>query len=229
MSRASLLKARQQVDRNERTAIGRLPYIDIASIMRPPPAPPKLDLGTSPSIEIFSVSGAAVAPVLQDRNVFYSTETLAIIFSSSRKGPAVVVWKGRENLAGSAAERKLSELAGKYGSKPAEVVLQGREPAELVSALGGTIVIRQGNRRIWTPSKTAIYRVGEVVDKAVVVEEVGLEGRNLVAGKSAVVSRQDRLWVWHGKRTSVRERQAAEAHAKLISVRICSSPHAEQH
>lgn len=65
--------------------------------------------------------GNTATVIPRDTNVFYDTEVLGIIhrskaISSGLVSTAVWVWRGKRSQAGEREERKLQELAKRYGT-----------------------------------------------------------------------------------------------------------------
>lgn len=76
-------------------------------------------------------------------------------------------------MAGEAEEQKLSELEGRYRTKRRSV-RQGCEEEELVKALGGRLVTRQGSRSAFDVLNTTLYRVQCLAKDVLVIDEVDL-------------------------------------------------------
>ena len=99
------------------------------------------------SVEVISVIGSNGTTLTKDQNIFYESEVLAIIHrfklvSSGLVDTCVWGWLGKQSQFGEAEERKLHDLARRYGTVPA-IVRQCAEPVHLVKLLGGRLGIRQ--------------------------------------------------------------------------------------
>ncbi|KAJ3532677.1 hypothetical protein NM688_g7390 [Phlebia brevispora] len=172
------------------------------------------------SVEVMSIVGASATPISRDTNVFYDTETLAIIHRSKAKLSGLVstkvwAWRGVRSQSGEKEERKLQELARRYNT-PLIPVEQYAEPAELVQVLGGQLATRQGSRAHWTTENTAMHMVRSV-DNLTYIDELELSIRNLCSGFSYCLSLLETFYVWHGRGSTVQERQAALTYARNLA------------
>jgi hypothetical protein len=116
------------------------------------------------SIDVMHVAKSAANSIAKDTNVFYDTEVLAIIHRSKSKSSGLVStkvwsWQGKRCQCGDQEDRKLQEIAKRYGTtlvgifcvksnyscqyNVQETVHQYQESSELVQLLGGTLAIRQ--------------------------------------------------------------------------------------
>lgn len=73
------------------------------------------------SVEVLSVQGATATAISKDSHVFYDTEVLAIIHRFKSKtsglvGTKVWAWRGNKGSVGEREEKKLQELARRYGT-----------------------------------------------------------------------------------------------------------------
>ena len=81
---------------------------------------PNADLRTV-SVEVMSVVHTNAIPVQRDTNVFYDGEVLVIVHRAKSRESGLVVtkvwcWKGRKCHFGEREERKVGELARRYGT-----------------------------------------------------------------------------------------------------------------
>jgi hypothetical protein len=125
-----------------------LPDINIQSLVDAPSVAyiPPADLSTI-SVEVLAIVGAATTAVIKDSHIFYDHDVLAIVRRSKSRSSGLVStivwgWIGGKALIGEREERKLLELAKRYGT-PLVRVEQRRESLELIHALGGQLAIRQ--------------------------------------------------------------------------------------
>lgn len=149
-----------------------LPKLDVAALLkaeRPTAFVPNLDLRTV-SVEVMSVVHTSVVPVQRDTTVFYDGEVLVVVHRAKSRESGLVVtkvwcWKGKKCHFGEREEKKVAELARRYGTLAVRVFIgrgyndyrtfpvqdgvdQRREPAELVHVLGGQLAIRQVRRNV---------------------------------------------------------------------------------
>lgn len=87
---------------------------------RPAAFVPNADLRTV-SVEVMSVVHTNAIPVQRDTNVFYDGEVLVIVHRAKSRESGLVVtkvwcWKGRKCHFGEREERKVGELARRYGT-----------------------------------------------------------------------------------------------------------------
>ena len=98
-----------------------LPIVDVDSlIMENSCYTADSDLQTI-SVEVVSIVGAAAAPINRDMNVFYDSETLAIVHRFKVKSSGLVStkvwsWIGAKSQINEKEERKLQELARRYNT-----------------------------------------------------------------------------------------------------------------
>ncbi|KAF8556105.1 hypothetical protein OG21DRAFT_1409687 [Imleria badia] len=174
------------------------------------------------SVEVMSVVHTNLAPVQRDTNVFYDGEVLVIVHRAKSRESGLVAtkvwcWKGRKCHFGEREERKVGELARRYGTS-ADVVGQQREPVELVHVLGGQLAIRQGTRAHWSSENTAMHVVRSS-DGHVLIDEIDLNIRNLCSGYSYCISILDNIYVWHGCGSVAVEQAAALRYAQDMAVK----------
>ena len=73
------------------------------------------------SIDVMHVAKSAANSIAKDTNVFYDTEVLAIIHRSKSKSSGLVStkvwsWQGKRCQCGDQEDRKLQEIAKRYGT-----------------------------------------------------------------------------------------------------------------
>jgi hypothetical protein len=120
------------------------------------------------SVDVMVINGNTATTLTRDTNIFYDTEVLAIIHRSKSKSSglvatAVYAWWGKRRQVNEREQRKLQDLAKRYGTALVslkaiinkrrcgdseyldvqQTVLQCSEPTELIHLLGGQLAIRQ--------------------------------------------------------------------------------------
>ena len=128
-----------------------LPPIDAAKIwgLSPPTFKPDPDLRTV-SVEVLLLEGNSLSEIAKDRDsiyVFYDAEVLAVVHRAKSRSTGLVTtkvwsWHGTKSDAGEKEEKKLQELAKRYGTELKKCE-QCREAQELVHILGGSLAVRQ--------------------------------------------------------------------------------------
>ncbi|KAF9263290.1 hypothetical protein L218DRAFT_973111 [Marasmius fiardii PR-910] len=166
-----------------------------------------------------SIKGNTSTTLSQDADVFYDTEVLAIVHRSKSKSSGLVStavwgWFGKSSQAGEREQQKLEELAKRYGTTMISVH-QYHEPMDLIQVLGNQLATRQGSRTHWSAENTAMHivrsRRGQVF-----IDELDLNIKNLCSGFSCCLSILDTVYVWHGRGSTVTEREAALAYARKL-------------
>lgn len=131
---------------------------------RPRPFPSADDIQTI-SVDVFSIIGNAATLISKSPDIFYDTEILVVVHrvKSGASGLATTTvwcWLGKNTRLGDREEKKLRELANRYGTSavgPPIILLmissskstlqrifhQLAEPVDLVVLLGGCLAIRQ--------------------------------------------------------------------------------------
>ncbi|KAH8828504.1 hypothetical protein DL96DRAFT_1603512 [Flagelloscypha sp. PMI_526] len=202
-----------------------LPQYNIEYLVSARPAVLGLDPTTSTiSVDVLSVSGNSAAVISKDANVFYETETLAIVRRYKSKtsglvGTTLWAWRGRQADLGVREQQKLTELAKRYGTSVINVS-QGSEPNDLVLSLDATLSIRQGTREHWSAENTAMHSIRETSTGVVIIDEFDLHIKNLCSGYSFCLSLLGTQYVWHGVGSKPSERKAAVQFAE----RLASNP-----
>lgn len=102
-----------------------LPTVDLSVMLNPTasttsPVPP--DAKTI-SVEVISIFGPSSTTLTKDENVFYESEVLAIVHrvkvvSSGLVDTYVWGWLGKHSQFGEVEEKKLHDLARRYGTMP---------------------------------------------------------------------------------------------------------------
>ncbi|KAH7924624.1 hypothetical protein BV22DRAFT_1034934 [Leucogyrophana mollusca] len=200
-----------------------LPSIDIDSLLQGPSQTfiPSADLRTV-SVEVLTITATTASPVQRDSNVFYDSEVLAIVHRSKSRESGLVVtkvwcWRGNQCNFGEREDRKVNDLAKRYGTALV-MVNQHCEPAELVHVLGGQLAIRQGSRVHWSSENTAMHVV-RLNCGLVIVDEIELNVKNLCSGFSYCLSILNNIYVWQGCGSPPKERQAALEYARGFSAK----------
>ncbi|KAF8893984.1 hypothetical protein BD779DRAFT_1467564 [Infundibulicybe gibba] len=166
------------------------------------------------SVDVMSIMGNSATTVAQNTHIFYDTEILAIVNRSKSKstglaGTAVWVWIGRKSNLGEKEERKLEEIAKRYGTA-ARRVRQHSESIQLIQILGGRAVTLE--LRKYCHAFSEISRYGDYYDE----HDLGIQ--SLCSGYSYCVTILGTVYVWHGCGSTLPERQAAMRYAaRLIS------------
>ncbi|KAJ6594023.1 hypothetical protein B0H19DRAFT_1093396 [Mycena capillaripes] len=138
-----------------------LPRVNVSPLLTYRPPGLSADSQTI-QVDVMAISGSTAFP-LGLSHLFYETEILAIIHRSKSNSTGLISstvwsWQGKSSSMGSSEERKLAELAKRYGTVIVPI-RQLSEPLELVQCLGGTLSIRQGSRAHWANDNTAMHIV----------------------------------------------------------------------
>ena len=102
------------------------------------------------SVEVLCVEGNATSEVPKGPDnvfIFYDEETLAVVHRAKSRSSGLVAtkvwcWRGKKAEAGETEDKKLEELAKRYGTALLKCDQCG-EPRELLHVLGGSLIIRQ--------------------------------------------------------------------------------------
>lgn len=105
-----------------------LPKLDVAALLkaeRPATFVPDPDLRTV-SVEVMSIVHTSAVPVQRDTNVFYDGEVLVVVHRAKSRESGLIVtqvwcWKGEKCHFGEREEKKVGELARRYGTLPVRV------------------------------------------------------------------------------------------------------------
>jgi hypothetical protein len=168
------------VDRNT------LPHVDVQGMLNPPSGAyiPPADLNTV-SVEVLAIVSTAATsfPITKDSDIFYDNDVLAIVRRAKSRASGLVSttvwgWQGRRAQLGGKEERRLAELAKRYGTSLIRVA-QGAEPPEMVHALGGRLALRQGSRTHWSAENTAMHLI-RLASGCVFIDEHDLVGNCLL-------------------------------------------------
>ncbi|KJA28999.1 hypothetical protein HYPSUDRAFT_128486 [Hypholoma sublateritium FD-334 SS-4] len=197
------------------------PYINVTELLKSP-----LRLSSSVadaqtiSVELLLLIGTTAAPIKEPINVFYESEILTIVHrtksrSSGLASTFVWCWLGRRSTLGEREERKLHDMAKRYGTS-AKIVYQLAEPAELIQTLGGTLAIRQGSRTHWSPENTTMHLVRSLKG-AIFIDELDLNVKNLCSAFSYCLTILGSIYLWHGRGSTTEERTAARKYAESLS------------
>lgn len=144
----------------------RLPKLDVVGLLSNAASPPPLSFNPSfkpISTDVLSIRGRAASPITTQPHVFYDTELRAIVYrskdmSSGLASTTIWTWRGKNAKVGDDEGWKIRDLESRFGTKVIPCV-QGLEPLELISLLGGVIAIRQGSPTHWSPENTAMHCV----------------------------------------------------------------------
>ncbi|EGG13004.1 uncharacterized protein MELLADRAFT_76356 [Melampsora larici-populina 98AG31] len=184
-------------------------------------------LSTITKLEIFQLhkaddteefSTTLVEP--EEYNTFYSDESLLIFCNLSDGKHILFVWKGKRVTRNEAEEEMIGRLLKKYGIDQKSRLLkiqQGYEPVELIEALGGSLMIRLGDRfELFENCSTVFSCRSYQSGKLLVIEESILDSESvneaLCAGYSALIKVHDqingkmKLFQWNGSQSDRYER-----------------------
>ncbi|KAF7376251.1 Gelsolin repeat [Mycena sanguinolenta] len=195
-----------------------LPRIDVSPLLKyKPPSLPK-DLQTI-QVDVIAIAGNSAFP-LGLSNTFYDTEILAIIHRSKSNSTGLISstvwsWQGKNSSMEDSEERKLAELAKRYGTSIVPIH-QLSEPVELVRCLGGTLAIRQGSRAHWANDNTAVHIIRSL-NGVIFIDQIEIGIKNLCSGFSYCVSILNTVYVWYGRGSTSSEREAAMDYAKTLT------------
>ncbi|KZT27958.1 hypothetical protein NEOLEDRAFT_1129845 [Neolentinus lepideus HHB14362 ss-1] len=198
-----------------------LPSVDVQALLKKKRPTSKADPNDiTISVDVMTILGNTAAAVQKDSHVFYDTEVLAIIHRHKSKASGLVSnkvwgWCGKKARLEEREERKLQELAKRYGTT-LERVQQYSEPTELVRVLGGRIAIRQGTREHWSSENTCMHLVRRNRGY-IFIDEHDLNIKNLCSGFSYCLSVLGTFYVWHGCGSLSQERQAAADYARSLA------------
>ncbi|KAG9094921.1 hypothetical protein FRC06_010332 [Ceratobasidium sp. 370] len=172
------------------------------------------------STDVFTLSNGQAALVSASPCIVYESELVAVVqrVKNERNGLVqnkVWGWQGKRAEPGAKEETKLGELAKQYGTTVVMCV-QGEESEELVDAVGGHWVTRQGSRAHWTPENTTMHCTRQL-GEACFIDEVDFHVSNLCSAYSYCITALDAVYVWHGRGSTLRERDSAARYAKSIA------------
>ncbi|KAG8784351.1 hypothetical protein FRC12_018776 [Ceratobasidium sp. 428] len=172
------------------------------------------------STDVFALSNGQATLVSASPCIVYESELVAVVqrVKNERNGlvqSKVWGWQGRKAEPGAREEAKLGELAKQYGTS-VDTCVQGEESEELVDAVGGHWITRQGSRAHWTPENTTMHCTRQLGD-ACFTDEVDFHVANLCSAYSYCITALDAVYVWHGRGSTPNERNLAIAYAKSIA------------
>ncbi|THH08146.1 hypothetical protein EW145_g2904, partial [Phellinidium pouzarii] len=175
------------------------------------------------SVEVLCIDGGSTVEIMRGTSgafMFYDTEIIAVVHRAKSRASGLVAtkvwsWRGRRCEAGEREERKMLELAKRYGTALIKCEQCG-EPQELVHVLGGSLIVRQGKRSLWSAENTTMHRARTWAG-LLLIDEVDLNVRSLCSGFSYCVSVLDTLWVWYGCGSAPAERDAALRYAQMLT------------
>ncbi|KAJ7497417.1 hypothetical protein FB451DRAFT_1120918 [Mycena latifolia] len=179
---------------------------------------PNMDSQTI-QVDVMSINQLTAMP-LGMTHIFYDEEVLAIIHRSKSNSTGLInstvwSWQGKNSSLGNNEERKLSELAKRYGTSIVSIN-QFSEPVEMVQCLGGTLAIRQGSRAHWANENTAMHIIRSM-HGVLFIDQVDIDIKNICSGFSYCVSILDTLFVWHGCGSTSVERKAAIEYGQTLT------------
>ncbi|KAG5635505.1 hypothetical protein H0H81_011024 [Sphagnurus paluster] len=189
------------------------PGLNIDALLKYTVRPVQLEPGTTTvSVEVLVITGTTASTLTKDLTIFYETEILAIIHRSKAHLTGLVStsvwgWEGKRATMGGREQRKLQELAQRYGTT-ANIIHQNSEPPLMVHILGGVLAIRQGTRTHWTPENTAMHLVRSLRG-VILIDQKDLSIKNLCSAYSYCVSILDSVYIWYGRGSTALERKAA--------------------
>ncbi|KAL6308234.1 hypothetical protein BKA93DRAFT_766050 [Sparassis latifolia] len=198
-----------------------IPSVDLDALLNNWRMPSTEDGDLQPiSVDVMSVIGNTATPIARDTYIFYDNDLLTVVYRAKVRSSGLVstkvwAWRGKHCVVGEREERKLQELARRYGTSPI-TVHQYCEPMDFVSVLGGKFVTRQGARTHWTAENTAMHVVRSI-GEAIYIDELEFGIRNLCSGFSYCLSLLDTFYVWYGFGSVESERRAALEYAQSLA------------
>ncbi|KAJ7594408.1 hypothetical protein C8J56DRAFT_926702 [Mycena floridula] len=201
-----------------------LPSVDIKYLLNSVVQNAKPDPDVhSISVEVISITPNANVTVSTDSNVFHDTERLAIVHRTKSKSKGLVAttvwgWRGKQSLGGEKEDRKLQDIARRYGCVLIPLG-QYEESLEMVDALGSQLAIRQGTRAHWSADNTSMHLV-RALHGRIFIDEVDLSIKNLCSGYSYCLSLLGTIYVWHGCGSLPAEQRAAQQYARGLGPNI---------
>ncbi|PCH43910.1 hypothetical protein WOLCODRAFT_138664 [Wolfiporia cocos MD-104 SS10] len=198
-----------------------LPEVDIPALLQAerPTSGPDADVQTI-SVEVMSVVGNSATAINQNTHIFYDSETLAVIHRAKSRSTGLAstkvwAWRGKNGKIGEREEKKLHELARRYGTTLV-MVHQYCEPDDFVIVLGGQLVTRQGTRTHWSSENTAMHLI-RTIGRSTFVDEVDLNIKNLCSAFSYCASLLGTFYVWYGCGSVESERRVARDYALSLA------------
>lgn len=159
-----------------------MPSIDIVKLLDEISSPPPLSFDPSfrpISTDVLLIRGRGATPVTQQPHIFYENDFRAIVYRSKDtvNGLASTIiwtWRGKKSLVGEDELWKVKDLEARFGTK-AIGVMQGEEPMDLISLLGGMIAMRIGSAAHWSVENTSMHCVRSVGSgSSAIITEVDL-------------------------------------------------------
>ncbi|KAA1472849.1 hypothetical protein DENSPDRAFT_778865 [Dentipellis sp. KUC8613] len=178
------------------------------------------------SVEVLSIVGFNATLLNSDTNIFYESELLIIVhrfkvISNGLVATRMWSWRGKSNEASEREARKIDNLAKHYRTTLIHLV-QCCEPPELIVLLGGQLIIRQGFRSHWSSENTTMHLV-RAMDDVVIIDEHNFVLSSLCSGFSYVLIILGTVYVWEGRGSIQKEKEAALAYAKVLGGDNCQS------
>ncbi|KAK9895903.1 hypothetical protein P389DRAFT_71575 [Cystobasidium minutum MCA 4210] len=179
----------------------------------------RLDFHQYVSVDVLSITDDFKTTTIppSEHFIFYSTELLAIILRSKQGGlvtTELIVWTGKH--CSEDGREKVQELEKRYRST-AKYVEQGKESLQLVKALGGRLVTRQGFRSTFDVLNSTLYRVQSRGRGVSFIDEVELQASSLCSAYSYIASVFQDLFVWYGRGTPDEESRVALQYAEELA------------
>ncbi|KAJ3844708.1 hypothetical protein F5878DRAFT_63651 [Lentinula raphanica] len=178
---------------------------------------------TAVSVEVMVITGNNATAISKETDVFYDVEVVAIVHRTKSKSSGLVStavwgWFGKHCEATDVEQRKLEELAKRYGTTVITVE-QYTEPLDMLRALGNRLVVRQGKRVHWSADNTAMHIVRS--RKGVIfIDELELKVQNLCSGFSYCLTVLETVYVWYGLGSVASERKAALAYGRSLGENV---------
>ncbi|KAF9819179.1 hypothetical protein IEO21_02350 [Rhodonia placenta] len=199
-----------------------LPDVDVAALLKADRPVNALDADAQTiSVDVMSVVGTTATEITSGSHIFYDMDVLAVIHRAKSRttglaSTRVWAWCGKRSTVGEREERKLQEMARRYGTLLV-MVHQYCEPEDLIALLGGQLITRQGARAHWSAENTTMHLVRSI-GTSTFIDEVDLSIKNLCSGFSYCISLLDTFYVWHGCGSVQSERRAAQDYAHSLAL-----------
>lgn len=199
-----------------------LPNINVSALLAVKASPSKF-LGSDVEIistEVLAITATSATTINDPLNIFFDTEVLAVVQRSKSRSSGLVKtavwgWQGQHSTLGNHEAHKLQEVAKRYGTSLIFLEQYGERP-DLIQALGGTLVIRRGQRSRWSAENTSMYQTQRAED-GFLIEELELSKTNLCSGFSYCITFLNTVYVWHGRGSHPSEQQSCLEYAQRIA------------
>jgi len=185
---------------------------DAADLLtRRPSTGPKIQTSRMQHFQIFSDGHKVPVPahyerILFEREMYICFHTFTIA-SNGKKGLEVYLWIGDEVPQSSSDEAQFfaQREARQFGGKLVKLV-QGKETAEFVQALGGIVIVRRGSSNKYdslAPNMLCGRRY--LGRQGVAFDEVDFSPSSLCSGFPYLITQQGKCYLWKGKGSDVDE------------------------